>query len=115
MDKYTLIIFQYYLNWINSKSDIPKRARYIENRLSDALHEGLIERFVDYKMAKFSKSLDIDNELAAVIDKNNSVFVEGHYVGRLEGFGFVNEVSNNQQDKKEVLKIVRRTLYKVLK
>ena len=102
-------------NWINSKSGIPKRARYIENRLSDALHEGLIERFVDYKMAKFSKSLDIDNELVAVIDKNNSVFVEGHHVGRLEGFSFVNEVSNNQQDKKEVLKIVRRTLYKELK
>jgi len=102
-------------NWINSKSDIPKRARYIENRLSDALHEGLIDRFVDYKMAKFSKSLDIDNELAAVIDKNNSVLVEGHHVGRLEGFSFVNEVSNNQQDKKEVLKIVRRTLYKELK
>ena len=102
-------------NWINSKSGIPKRARYIENRLSDALHEGLIERFVDYKMAKFSKSLDIDNELVAAIDKNNSVLVEGHHVGRLEGFSFVNEVSNNQQDKKEVLKIVRRTLYKEIK
>ena len=102
-------------NWINSKSGIPKRARYIENRLSDALHEGLIERFVDYKMAKFSKSLDIDDELVAVIDKNNSVLVEGHHVGRLEGFSFVNEVSNNQQDKKEVLKIVRSTLYKELK
>ena len=102
-------------NWINSKSGIPKRARYIENRLSDALHEGLIERFVDYKMAKFSKSLDIENELVAAIDKNNLVLVEGHHVGRLEGFSFVNEVSNNQQDKKEVLKIVRRTLYKELK
>ena len=33
----------------------------------------------------------------------------------MEGFSFVNEVSNNQQDKKEVLKIVRRTLYKELK
>jgi len=102
-------------NWINRKSGLSERARYIENRLSDALHEGLIERFVDYKMAKFSKSLDIDNELVAVIDKNNSVLVEGHHVGRLEGFSFVNEVSNNQQDKKEVLKIVRRTLYKELK
>ena len=102
-------------SWINSKSGISERARYIENRLSDALHEGLIERFVDYKMAKFSKSLDIDNELVAAIDKNNSVLVEGHHVGRLEGFSFVNEVSNNQQDKKEVLKIVRRTLYKEIK
>ena len=44
--------------WINTKSELAIRARYIENRLSDALHEGLIERFVDYKMAKFSKNLE---------------------------------------------------------
>ena len=102
-------------DWINSSSGLSKKARYIENRLSDALHEGLIERFVDYKMAKFSKSLDIENELVASISKDNSVFVEGHHIGRLEGFSFVNEVSNNLQDKKEVLKIVRRTLYEELK
>ena len=102
-------------DWIKTGSGIDKRARYIENRLSDALHAGLIERFVDYKMAKFSKSLDVENELIASINKDNSVLVEGHYIGRLEGFSFINEVSKNPQDKKEVLKIVRRTLYDELK
>jgi len=102
-------------DWINSNSELANRARYIENRLSDALHEGLIERFVDYKMAKFSKNLGVENELLASITKENAVLVEGHFVGRLEGFNFINEISNNSHDKKEVLKIVRRTLYKELK
>jgi len=102
-------------DWIKSGSGLAQRARYIENRLSDALHAGLIERFVDYKMAKFSQSLDVENELIASINKNNEVLVEGHYIGRLEGFNFINEVSKNPQDKKEVLKIVRRTLYDELK
>lgn len=102
-------------DWINNNSELPNRARYIENRLSDALHKGLIDRFVDYKMAKFSKNLGAENELFASITKENSVLVEGHFIGRLDGFSFINEVSKNSQDKKEVLKIVRRALSKELK
>ena len=102
-------------DWIDSSSGLAERARHIENRLSDALHAGLIERFVDYKMAKFSKSLQVENELIAIVKKDNSVVVEGHHIGRLEGFVFINEVSKNPQDKKEVLKIVRRTLRGQLK
>ena len=101
--------------WVNSRSELANRARYIENRLSDSLHEGLIERFVDYKMAKFSRNLGVENELNSSISIDNSVLVEGHFIGRLEGFRFINEVSNNPEDKKEVLKIVRRTLNKELK
>ena len=102
-------------SWINNKSELAGRARYIENRLSDALHEGLVERFVDYKMAKFSKHLGVESNLVASISKDNSVLVEGHFIGKLEGFNFINEVSKNIQDKKEVLKVVRRTLAKELK
>jgi len=102
-------------NWINKKSELGTRARYIENRLSDALHLGLVERFVDYKMAKFSKHLGGGSDLIASVSKDNSVLVEGHFIGRIEGFSFVNEVSKNVEDKKEVLKVVRRTLFKELK
>ena len=102
-------------NWINKKSELGARARYIENRLSDALHLGLVERFVDYKMAKFSKHLGGESDLRASVSKDNSVLVEGHFIGRIEGFNFINEVSKNAEDKREVLKIVRRTLSKELK
>ena len=101
--------------WINNKSELATRARYIENRLSDALHEGLVERFVDYKMAKFSKHLGTESNLVASITQDNSVLVEGHFIGRIEGFSFINDVSKNPHDKKEVLKVVRRTLAKELK
>ena len=102
-------------NWISKKSELGTRARYIENRLSDALHLGLVERFVDYKMAKFSKHLEGESDLIASVSIDNSVLVEGHFIGRIEGFSFINEVSKNAEDKKEVLKVVRRTLSKELK
>jgi ATP-dependent RNA helicase SUPV3L1/SUV3 len=53
--------------------------------------------------------------LIASVSKDNSVLVEGHFIGRIEGFSFINEVSKNAEDKKEVLKVVRRTLSKELK
>jgi len=61
-------------------------------------------------MARFSKHLKVNNDLIASISKDNSVKVEGHYVGRLEGLKFINEVSKNQEDKREILRIIRRVL-----
>jgi len=81
--------------WAQNSVELSSRAKYIENRLSDALHKGLVERFVDYKMARFSKHLKVNNDLIASIAKDNSVMIEGHYVGRLEGLNFINEVSKN--------------------
>ncbi len=51
----------------------------------------------------------------ASITQDNLVLVEGHFIGRIEGFSFINDVSKNPHDKKEVLKVVRRTLAKELK
>ena len=96
--------------WAENSNELSSRAKYIENRLSDALHKGLVERFVDYKMARFSKHLKVNNDLIASISKDNSVKVEGHYVGRLEGLKFINKVSKNQEDKREILRIIRRVL-----
>jgi len=97
-------------NWIHSDSELGSKAKYIENRLSDALHKGLVERFVDYKMASFSKSLKVNNDLISSISRDNSVKIEGYFVGKLEGLTFINEVSKNQDDKKEIFKIVRKVI-----
>ncbi len=97
-------------DWVENNHELSSRAKYVENRLSDALHKGLVERFVDYKMAKFSKHLKVNNDLVASISNDNSVKIEGHYVGRLEGLKFINEVSKNNEDKREILRIIRKVL-----
>ena len=37
--------------WVDDPADLQQRARSIEDRLSDALHERLTERFVDCRAA----------------------------------------------------------------
>jgi ATP-dependent RNA helicase SUPV3L1/SUV3 len=76
-------------DWVDNTADWQERARGIEDRLSDALHERITQRFVDHRSAFLVRHLSGDAELLASVDREGAVQVEGTYVGRLEGFRFV--------------------------
>src|SRR5260370_35513613 len=69
------------------------RARRIEDRLSDALHDRITQRFVDRRSAFLVRHLAGDGEILASVDKAGEVRGEGTYVGRLNGFRFVPDAS----------------------
>jgi ATP-dependent RNA helicase SUPV3L1/SUV3 len=75
--------------WLDSAADWQDRARGIEDRLSDALHERITQRFVDRRSAFLVRHLAGAGELLASVDKAGAVAVEGTHVGRLDGFRFV--------------------------
>ena len=76
-------------DWVEGAADWQDRARGIEDRLSDALHDRLTQRFVDRRSAFLVRQLAGDGELLASVDKTGEVKVEGAHVGRLDGFRFV--------------------------
>jgi ATP-dependent RNA helicase SUPV3L1/SUV3 len=82
------------VDWVAGAADWQERARGIEDRLSDALHERLTQRFVDRRSAFLVRHLASDAELLASVDKAGAVRVEGTYVGRLDGFRFVPDASD---------------------
>ena len=65
-----------------------ERTREIEDSLSDALHERLMQRFVDRRTGALMKGLRDERELLAGVSAEGEVTVEGHYVGRLAGLSF---------------------------
>ena len=71
------------------------RARLIEDRLSDALHQRLTQRFVDRRSAVLVRSRGKD--VQADVNQDNEVFVEGVFVGCLEGFRFATDLSAKMQ------------------
>jgi ATP-dependent RNA helicase SUPV3L1/SUV3 len=81
-------------DWLEGAANWQERARGIEDRLSDALHERITQRFVDRRSAFLVRQLAGDGELLAAIDKNGEVRVEGSHVGRLDGFRFVPDSSD---------------------
>ena len=75
--------------WVADPAHWQERTRAVEDRLSDALHERLTQRFVDRRTSVLMRRLREDEEFAATVDDEGEVLVEGEYVGRLQGFSFV--------------------------
>ena len=74
--------------WLDDSGHWQARTRAIEDRLSDALHERLTQRFVDRRTATLVRRIKEGGALLAAVDAAGEVTVEGESLGRLEGFRF---------------------------
>jgi len=101
-------------DWVDDAAHWQGRARALEDRLSDALHERLLQRFVDRRAATLVRRLRDGGNLAAVIradeDGADEVLVESQYVGRLAGFCFRSDPAAIGADARPVLAAANRAL-----
>jgi ATP-dependent RNA helicase SUPV3L1/SUV3 len=81
------------LDWLADPEHWQGVARDVEDRLSDALHERLTERFVDRRTSVLMRRLRENTALETEITKTGEVVVEGHVIGRLDGFTFAADAS----------------------
>ena len=72
-------------NWVNNSDYWIERTKYIEDKLSDKLHEELTKSFVDKRISILSRSLKQDVILATEIKNENEVVIDGQYIGQLKG------------------------------
>jgi ATP-dependent RNA helicase SUPV3L1/SUV3 len=75
-------------DWLTDAAGWQERARAIEDRLSDALHERLTQRFVDRRTTHLARKLKDNAILTSEVGQGGAVSVEGHFVGRLTGLQF---------------------------
>lgn len=80
-------------DWLADAQTWSAKARAVEDKLSDALHARLTERFVDRRNAILARKLEDGDELAASVSDDGAVAVEGVPAGRLQGFEFVPDPS----------------------
>ncbi|GLK78232.1 helicase [Methylopila jiangsuensis] len=80
-------------DWLDDPEHWQGVTRSVEDRLSDALHERLAQRFVDRRTSVLMRRLREKDMLEAEINKDGDVVVEGHHVGRLAGFQFAPDSS----------------------
>ena len=72
-------------DWLDDNLHWQERARAVEDRLSDALHERLTQRFVDRRAALLLRGRSGERPLGGV-RKDGEVVIEGESIGRLRGF-----------------------------
>jgi ATP-dependent RNA helicase SUPV3L1/SUV3 len=75
-------------NWLGDPEHWQGLARQVEDRLSDALHERLAQRFVDRRTSVLMRRLRENAMLEAEITAAGDVLVEGQHIGHLQGFRF---------------------------
>ena len=74
--------------WLRDESHWRDETRAVEDRLSDALHGALTQRFVDRRTSILLRRLGQKEAMVAEVNDAGEVTVEGEFVGKLDGFRF---------------------------
>ena len=74
--------------WVQNESYWREETRAVEDRLSDALHSALSQRFIDRRTSMLMRRLKQKESLVAEVDTKGEVTIEGEFVGKLNGFRF---------------------------
>ena len=72
-------------NWTSNYDYWIERTKYIEDKLSDKLHEELTKSFIDKRISVLSRNLKQNISLTTEIKNDNEVIIDGQYMGRLKG------------------------------
>ncbi|MEN2790095.1 helicase-related protein [Sphingomonas oligophenolica] len=98
-------------DWLADPAHWAGRAAAVEERLSDALHLSLTQRFVDKRTTMLLRQIGADRgALPVVIGPEGEVMVEDHAIGRLEGFRFTVAADARHGDKRLLLAAAERRL-----
>lgn len=97
-------------DWLENAWTWQEATRDVEDRLSDALHDQLTQRFVDRRTSVLMRQLKEKTMLDAEITATGDVLVEGHHVGQLSGFRFQPDPSAEGVDAKAVRSAADKTL-----
>ena len=98
------------VDWLKDPAHWQGVTRGIEDRLSDALHERLTQRFVDRRTSVLMRRLRENAMLEAEITPSGDVLVEGQHIGRLQGFRFAPDAVADSPEGKAVRAAAQKAL-----
>ena len=71
-------------NWVENQDFWIERTKYIEDKLSDRLHEELTKSFIDERASVLAKGLKQDISFSTKIENNQKVMINDQYIGTLK-------------------------------
>ncbi|SES15482.1 ATP-dependent RNA helicase SUPV3L1/SUV3 [Tranquillimonas rosea] len=96
--------------WVDDETHWREATRAVEDRLSDALHGALTQRFVDRRTSVLMRRLKQKEGLVAEVNDKSEVTVEGQFVGRLEGFRFRQDSTGGADEAKTLRQAATQAL-----
>ena len=89
-------------NWVENEQYWREQTRAVEYRISDALHEKLTQRFVDRRTSVLLRNLKQKEVLLTKVSDQGEVIIEDQFVGRLEGFRFIQDKGQSDTEAKAI-------------
>ena len=96
--------------WLDNPVLWQKKTREIEDKLSDALHNSLTERFVEKNSSKLRIKYKDKKDILSGINENGDITVEGQYFGRIHGFKLIIEKSYSEQYLKQIRPAISKSV-----
>ncbi|HEX2764993.1 MAG TPA: helicase-related protein [Allosphingosinicella sp.] len=99
-------------DWLSDPAAMAERTREVEEKLSDALHERLTQRFVDRRTSVLLRDIGKKGaaEFPVIVDEQGEVTVGSYPIGRMEGFAFEVDPTARHADRKMLLATAERRL-----
>jgi ATP-dependent RNA helicase SUPV3L1/SUV3 len=99
-------------DWLVNPETMAERTREVEEKLSDALHDRLTQRFVDRRTSVLMRDLGRKGagEFPVIVDAEGEVSVGTFPIGRMEGFAFEVDPTAKHADRKMLLATAERRL-----
>ncbi len=91
-------------DWLADPAEWRETTRQVEDRLSDALHQRLMQRFVDRRTSVLMKRLRENRMLESEVNDAGDVIVEGQHLGVLHGFRFQTDASTGDPRDQKALR-----------
>tara|TARA_B100001057_G_scaffold436428_1_gene467497 strand:- start:1638 stop:4118 length:2481 start_codon:yes stop_codon:yes gene_type:complete len=99
-------------NWVENKNYWIEKTKYLEDRLSDRLHEELTKSFIDKRASVLARGLKQDMEFKTEILDNNSVIINDQFIGKIKGLKLELDLKKGalETDIKSLKKAARQTI-----
>ena len=95
---------------VGKSKSMAKKTREIEDKLSDALHNALTERFVEKSSSKLRIKYKDKKDILSGINDTGEITVEGEYFGKIQGLKLIIEKSYSEQYLKQIRPAISKSV-----
>ena len=99
-------------NWVENQNYWVEKTKFLEDKLSDRLHEELTKTFIDKRASVLARGLKQDMEFNTKILENNEVMIDDQFIGKINGLKLELDLKKGalETDIKSLKKAARQTV-----
>ncbi|MDA9702185.1 DEAD/DEAH box helicase [Candidatus Pelagibacter sp.] len=99
-------------NWVDNQNYWIEKTKFLEDKLSDRLHEELTKTFIDKRASVLARGLKQDMEFDTKILENNNVMIDDQFIGKINGLKLELDLKKGalETDIKSLKKAARKTI-----